>query len=260
MAILLGAARRPADPNLLHDIYCDESSQTRHRYMAMGGLVIPTVRVTRANDVISKLRLPELPSGEMKWGAVSKSKIIPYRRLVDAFFDDPMFGGVDFHATVVDTQQQDHLHFGDGDRDKTFNKELYQLAAKFARLYPSHLFHLYPDERQTIHTPAELRDILNFGRRKARDGRDFPFRRCHFRNSRETPLLQLVDILLGALAYRINGHANAVDASPAKVELSRHVLQRAGIRNPMIDTSMRGKFTVWHRQLQPKRHGSVPRS
>lgn len=52
----------------LHDIYCDESSQTRHRYMTMGGLIIPTGRVAAANDAFAHLRLPELPKGELKWG------------------------------------------------------------------------------------------------------------------------------------------------------------------------------------------------
>jgi len=123
----------------------------------------------------------------------------------------------DFHLTVVDNWGQDHQRFGDGDPDKTFNKELYQLATKFARIYPSRLFQLYLDERETVHRPGELRDILNFARRKNRDQRSFPFRRSHFRKSHEKPLLRLVDILLGGLAYRVNGHANAVDASPAKI-------------------------------------------
>lgn len=164
---------------------------------------------------------------------------------------------MDFHSTVVDTWGQDHQRFGDGEKDKTFNKELYQLAAKFARLYPNRLFHLYPDDRETVHRPGELRDILSFGRCKAGDRRNFPFRRSHFRSSRQTPLIQVVDILLGGLAYRVNGHATALDASPSKVELSRHLLGKAGIRNVAIDTAKSGKFTVWHRQLQPRE--GVPR-
>ena len=225
--------------------------------MAMGGLIIQTAKVANANAHIARLRLPELPSGEMKWGSVSKGKLAAYRRLVDSFFDDPVFQGVDFHSTIVDTSQQDHQRFGDGDRDKTFNKELYQLAIKFARLYPRALFHLYPDDRETIHRPGELRDILNFGRRKTGDRRDFPYRRCHFRDSGSTPLIQLVDVMLGGVAYRINGHANAIDASPAKVELSRHILTRAGVRNVALDTARTGKFTIWHRQLQSR--NGVPR-
>lgn len=226
--------------------------------MVMGGLIIHHASVAAANARVGELRLPQLPNGEMKWGNVSNGKFAPYERVVDAFFNDPAFRGVDFHSTVVDTWGQDHLAFSEGDREVTFNKELYQLATKFARLYPERLFHLYPDDRETSQLPARLREILNWGRRKMGDRRDFPYRRCHFRKSHETPLLQVVDILLGGIAYRINGHHEAHGASPAKVALSAMILDRAGIQNPMLDTAIAGKFTVWHRQLQPRR--GVPRA
>lgn len=253
MAIFANDHREPPDPRLISEIYCDESSQTRHRYMAMGGIIIPSAEVGPANARIAALRLPELPQGEMKWGSVSRGKLAPYTRLVDSFFDDPEFARVDFHTSVVDTWGQDHAAFNDGDREVTFNKELYQLAAKFARLYPDKLFHLYPDDRETSQLPGRLREILNWGRRKKGDRRDFPYRRCHFRKSHETPLLQLVDVMLGGLAYQINGHNLAAGASAAKIELSAHITQRAGIQNPLADTAVSGKFTVWHRQLQPRR-------
>jgi hypothetical protein len=221
--------------------------------MVMGGVILPTRRVFTANAVIGLMRQPELPQGEMKWGKISDRKYAPYERLVDAFFDHRVFAGVDFHTTVVDTWGQDHIGFNEGNREVTFNKELYQLAAKFARLYPDRLYHLYPDERETTQRPGQLRDILNFGRRKKGDGRDFPYRRCHFRKSHDTPLLQLVDVLLGGLAYAINGHLRAENASPAKVRLCQHMLARAGVKDPMRDTATEGKFTIWHRRLQPPR-------
>lgn len=226
--------------------------------MVMGGLIIRTDLTEAANRRFAELRLPELPSGEMKWGVVSRAKFAAYQRLVDAFFDDPAFANVDFHTTVVDTWHQDHAKFNDGDREVTFNKELYQLAIKFARLYPDRLFHLYPDDRETTQRPGELRDILNFGRRKKGDRRDFPYRRSHFRKSHETPMLQVVDILLGAVAFHVNGHINAEGASVPKSNLARHVMARAGVRNPMKDTAKSGKFTIWHRQLEWRK--GVPRA
>lgn len=226
--------------------------------MLMGGLICNKTAVPEINEWIAQIRLPELPNGELKWGSVSRSKLEAYRRIVDSFFGAACFWGADFHTIVIDTWGQDHQAFGDGDRDKTFNKELYQLATKFARLYPERLFHLYPDERETAHRPGELRDILNFGRRKNRDKRDFPFRRCHFRNSKHTPLLQVVDILLGALAYKVNGHDKVEGASIAKAELANYVMMMAGIKEPMRDTAMSGKYTVWHRQLQPRKSGRRP--
>jgi hypothetical protein len=237
---------------LLSDIYIDESSQTNHRFLVLGGIIAETQMVDALNAGIGIMRRPELPAGEMKWNKVSRSKLKCYRRVVDTFFDHRLFSSAHFHSVVVDTSALDHHAFNEGSRDIGFNKEIYQLASKFARLYRGRLFHVYPDERDTNQRPEHLRTILNFGRRKAGDPRDWPFRRCHFRDSKRTPLLQLVDVLAGALAYRLNGHHLLPDASPAKIDLSEHVLRKAGVTDPKRDTSMSGKFTIWHRQLRKK--------
>lgn len=251
------SSRQPADPDLLSDIYIDESSQTKHRFLVLGGIIIPTRQVLAANAELAKCRLPELPFGEMKWNKVSLGKINAYRRVLDAFFYADAFRDAHFHSLVVDTHQLDHATYNQGSREIGFNKEIYQLASKFARNYPERLFHCYPDERDTNQRPNDLRDILNHGRRKAGDLRDWPFRRCHFRCSRETPMLQLVDLLIGSIAYELNGHAAVADASPAKLDIARHVKDRAGVKHHTIDTARTGKFTVWHRQLRPRQ--GVPR-
>lgn len=244
------SGRELPDPRLLSDIYIDESSQTRHRYLVLGGIIAPTSIVDAIHTEIAECRLPELPFGEMKWTKVSRSKLGVYQRVVNAFFYADTLKVCDFHSSVVDTHQIDHGRYNQGSREIGFNKEIYQLASKFARLYPDRLFHCYPDERPTNQLPSDLRDILNHGRRKTGDKRDWPFRRCHFRCSKQTPLLQLTDLLTGAIAYHLNGHIGAADASPAKQELARFVMDRAGVGDPTCDTKMRGKFTIWHRQMR----------
>lgn len=255
----IGDGKRVSPPDdLVSDIYIDESSQTKNRYLLLGGLIIPTMTIGLTDAVLMKARLPDLPHGEMKWGKVSTSKLKAYRRFADSFFDATEFRGVHFHSLVVDTSGIDDAKFNDGSKDIGFNKEVYQLARKFARLYPERYFHLYPDQRQTSQMPSNLRDILNAGSAKSGDGRQWPFRRCQFRDSGQTLSIQLVDILLGALAFQINGHAAKEGSSEAKCRLSAHILQRAGVQRPLIDTRMTGKFTVWHRNLKPR--GGVPRS
>ena len=250
MAIFTSAHREPPDPSKLSDIYIDESSQTKHRYLLLGGIIAETAKMPDILAEINRVRLPELPHGEMKWNKVSNSKIMCYKRVVDAFFDRPQFTACHFHSIIVDTHTLNHNRFNDGSREVGFNKEIYVIASKFARLYPSRLFHLYMDQRETSQRPEDLRNILNFGRRKAGDTREWPFRRSHFRDSKTTPMLQMVDIFAGAIAYHVNGHNIASDASPAKVRLSNYILKRAGITDIATDTSKAGKFTIWHRQLK----------
>ncbi|WP_193752980.1 DUF3800 domain-containing protein [Sphingomonas endophytica] len=232
------------------DIYVDESSQTKNRYLVLGAIIIPTSKVTSADECLQSARLPELPHGEMKWGKVSSAKLTAYKRYADQFFDHACLHEAKFHSLVVDTTQLNHHKFNEGSREIGFNKELYNLATKCARLQKTGLFHLYPDFRDTNQKPEDLRNILNHGRHKNSDGRNWPFRRCQFRDSSKTPLLQLVDLLLGSLAYGVNKHYEKKDASPAKLDLARHIMRRAGLKDLTRDTSMNGKYTVWHRRLR----------
>jgi hypothetical protein len=246
---------------MLVDVYIDESGQTDNRYLVLGGITIPTDAVQAANEAIWARRQPELPEGEMKWGKVSKAKLPAYQRVLDGFFDDPQISKAQYHSIVVDTPKLNHDVFNSGSADVGFNKELYQLARKCARLYPTANFHIYPDFRPTKQHPDELRVLLNLGHRKLVDSRENPFKRCQFRNSKETPLLWLADLFSGALGYLLNGRDKAKDASTHKVELARYILSRAKVRNPFIDTPRASRFTIWHRQYRdaPKTSNRVRR-
>jgi hypothetical protein len=188
---------------------------------------------------------------EIGWTKVSRSKLGAYKRFVDVFFDNPAHvGPFEFHSLVVDTHKLKDGVFNEGSREIGFNKEVYQLCRKFGRLYRRTLFHIYPDARTTKSLPEELRLILNRGIKQAGDRRDWPYRRVHFRDSRDWQTLQLVDVLIGALAFRLNRHDQKPDASESKLDLSRHILDRAHIKDVKQNTAPAGKFTVWHRELR----------
>jgi hypothetical protein len=244
-------AKSPADQNAISEIYIDETSQTKHRYLVIGGIILHSPRCAAAEQALHAARQPELPAMEIGWTKVSRSKLEAYRRFVDVFFDNPAHvGPFEFHAVVIDTHKLKDKVFNEGSRETGFNKEIYQLCMKFARVYRTPLFHVYPDSRTTKTRTEDLRLILNRGLKTTGDRRDWPFRRVHFRNSQDWQMLQLVDVLIGALAFRLNRHDQKPDASPAKLELSRHILNRARITDVSQDTAPKGKFTVWHRALR----------
>lgn len=243
-------ARTQLDVREVYELYIDESSQTKHRFLVLGGIIVEAPLTSSLEEELSLARRPELPAGELGWTKVSRTKLDGYKRFVDVFFNNRYrVRPLEFHSLVVDMHRVRDKDFNQGSREVGFNKEIFQLCTKFARLYPQRFFYTYLDSRQTKSSTEELRLILNRHRAKRGDPRDWPFRRIHFRDSSKLQILQLVDVLLGGIAYRVNGHHLAADASPAKVELSRHILERAGIVNVAIDTPIRGKFTVWHRRL-----------
>jgi len=235
----------------LAEVYIDESSHTNHRYLVLGGIIAEINDSEMASNAIAKARLPELPSGILKWVKVSNNKLPAYKRAVDCFFDMQEEMTLDFHSVVVDTTKQRHQRYNQGSQEIGFNKELYQLAMKFGRLYPC-LLHVYPDRRTTNEKPEDLRLMLNRGiKKRHNDMRDWPFRRVQFREPEASQLLQLADVFSGAIAWTNNGHANRFGASRAKTELAEYILGKATIRDASRDTprSYQG-FTIWHRQLR----------
>ena len=96
------------------DIYVDESSQTKHRFLVLGGLIIPHVELDAFCEAVEAARQPELPANSLKWGRVSRTKLEGYKRVVDVFFD-PSAAAVHFHSLVVDTHQQDHRRWNKGE-------------------------------------------------------------------------------------------------------------------------------------------------
>jgi hypothetical protein len=241
-----------SDSDLLHDIYIDESSQTQNRYLLLGGLIVPHRYLDAFEERLQKARLPELPRGEMKWGKISSSKIAAYKRIVDAMMIMPPgpMSSIEFHSLVVDTTKLKDGVYNAGSRETGFNKEVYQLVRKFGRLNRSGIFHVYLDARSTKSSTADLKTILNHGIRLLHPGRDWPFRRVHFRDSSECVPLQVVDILLGAIGFRLNDHRSKVGASSAKCALSDRVLSLGNVHDVTRSTWAEGRFTIWHRQLR----------
>ena len=79
--------RVPAKPEDIVEVYVDESSQTRHRYLVLGAVTVGLPDSQKLNDLITKARLPELPQGEAKWTKVSKAKLAAYKCLSEEFLN-----------------------------------------------------------------------------------------------------------------------------------------------------------------------------
>jgi hypothetical protein len=232
-------------------VFVDESSQTKHRFLTLGCLVIDAACLSAFEERVTYARDLELRAGEMKWTKVSASKLNVYKLVADCFFDHPLATeDVHFHSLVVDTTKIRDDLYNEGDREIGFNKEIYQLLIKCSKLYPNAIFDVFADNRQTPFSMEELRNILNNGMKKRGDSRPVPFRSVQFCDSKKFNMLQLNDILLGATTFQINGHHLKPEASAHKCHMSSYILDRGGVKNPMRSTSIAGKFTIWHRKLR----------
>jgi hypothetical protein len=255
----------PHEAELFHEVYIDESSWNAHHYLVIGALVFPMKYADQFEQAILASRGSKLPvvnpSGKakvMKWEKVSKWSLANYKDVVDAFFLFPntckarTWEHIEVHTTAIDLTKIEHRNFGDGDPDIGFNKELYFLCARrVARRYDKALFHVYADRRETKQPLKEVQSILNFGMRKYGDSREWPFRRFQFGDPEHKQALQIVDILIGALAFKLNGHYDKPNANPAKKTLSDYILGKARIARPFENTRNTGRFTLFHHKHSP---------
>ena len=176
--------------------------------------------------------------------------------MVDVFFS---FGQrftstehkIRFHCSVVNCRVKGRCYTGKRGQ-LPFNREIYYHCLSIGRRYRTALFHVYPDYRTTNMTMREMQLILGRAFRRE-DPRDWPFRRVQFRMSHESQALQVSDILIGAVAYKLNGHYDSPTATPAKKELCDYIINKkakAGIycRPGHPRKKDWGSFMIWVRQ------------
>lgn len=175
---------------------------------------------------------------EMKWTKVSACKLEQYKAFVNHFFD---FAHLRFNCMVIDTQLVDYGKFCGGDHELGFYKFYFQLLSR--RCHANRRYMVFTDQRPSNH-PHPLRTLhrcvnhwclgKGFGHEPVRDIQPV--------DSRKEDIMQLADVILGAVGYRCNGG----NTSAAKLALCDHIETRMG-RSLHLPTPR--NFTVcnlWH--------------
>jgi hypothetical protein len=206
-----------------YNIYCDESCHLEHDHQPVMVLGAVWVRRDRARSVFRRMRDIKAKHGlartfEVKWTKVSPAKLDFYLDLVDEFFDQDE---LHFRALVIpDKSQLDHPTFCQ-DHDTWYYKMYYDLLKVI--LTPTDGFNVYIDIKDSrgAEKIRTLHDILvhsqqDFDRRIVR--------RIQVVRSHEVELIQLADLLIGAVMWRNRGTGQ----SEAKKRLLERIQQRSG--------------------------------
>src|SRR5271155_3441110 len=207
------------------DVHLDESSQNGLRFTVIGGVIAPS---DDAKEITEQIQSEKPHSScELKWNRLDKQNLSLYKRVLDIFLARRAAEQLYFHCIVLDNEKIDYAPHSYGDVDLGFNKFTYQIVMKFTRLHADHVFYVYLDERKTYQTGEEFRAVLNNGADRKFNRR--PFKLVEFRKSHLTPLIQLADVLSGAVAYEANGHAARPDASKAKLDFLKTLKTALGV-------------------------------
>jgi uncharacterized protein DUF3800 len=247
-----------ASPPIYH-IYCDESRQTKDRFMILAGVVINAKSIEDVVDKLRAFRERAKMTAELKWTKVSRGKLNQYKEIIDIFVDFTSSNVVHFKALIFDCHQIDHRSFSDGDNEVGFYKFYYQLLLHcFGKPYctTEHpmRFMVFLDERNTTYKLTTLKAFLNRGMASKFGIQSSPFRQIEPRNSHKCDITQMLDIVVGAVGYQRNMLHRRKDANPAKVELAAYLAKKLGWPHLLFDTNPHVmRFKLWTFRLQKKK-------
>jgi hypothetical protein len=189
------------------NIYCDESCHLENdqsNVMVLGGITCPDAdkRKTfeRIRDIKQKHKLAK--DFEIKWTKVSESKINFYLDLVDYFFDNE---SLRFRALIVPEKNKlRHRDFSQS-HDQFYYKMYYDMLKIL--LNPAFQYNIYLDVKDTngAEKIKKLEDLLGLFLKKKYCLNKPIIKRIQEVRSNEVELLQLADLLIGAVSYLNRG-------------------------------------------------------
>lgn len=225
------------------NIYCDESchlQNDKQSVMVLGAIHCPASKkdeiFLRIDELKRKYNL--IPKHnkhpkenrtyyEIKWNKVSKSQINFYRDVIDYFFDDD---DLSFRVLVVpdksllDYEKYGHTH-------DTFYYKMYFSMLK-AILQPAFAHNIYIDIKDT-RSREKVDKLENVLRNDKYDYNKEIIKKLQQVRSHEVELVQLADLLIGAVSYVSRG-LNTSEAKNELIELIRHRSRYSLLKSTLI--------------------------
>lgn len=225
------------------DIYCDEShpdlfssENPDAKFLAIGGLWCLQSHRNELKSKIHDLRNKHKIGGEFKWTKVSPARLDFYRELIDLFFGE---AAMRFRVLILNHKHLDLKTYHDDDAELGFYKFYYQLLLHWIKESKEYqIFCDFKKNRVRNRLPV-LQGCLNNANIYAKINLVQTIR------SEESVLIQLTDVLIGAVAAKFNGSLNPGSAKDTLVShIEKHL--KHDIKATPQDEN---KFNVFHIQL-----------
>ncbi len=206
----------------IFNIYCDESCHLENdhqKVMVLGAVWCPLEKVSEISERIREIKKNHglSPDFEIKWTKVSPAKVQFYLNIVDYFFDDD---DLHFRALIVpDKSKLRHEFFGQT-HDEWYYKMYFDMLKVI--LKPEARYRIYLDIKDT-RGAAKIRKLHDVLSNNMYDFSREIIERVQLVRSHEVEILQLADLLIGAVSYVNRG----LSSNKGKVALVNRIKQRS---------------------------------
>lgn len=206
-----------------YNIYCDESCHLPNDdvdLMVIGGLSCPKDKTEFINKAIREIKKRNgvYEFAEIKWTKVSESKYKMYEELVDLFFDSAF---LNFRAVVALNKSRldyDTFHLSHDD----WYQRIYYLTLR-EMMDIGYGYYVYADIKDTKGSQKieQLKQVLN---NVVGYFYDETVKNIQLVRSDQIQLLQLADLLIGAVCYANRG----LKGNSAKLKIINHIEEKCG--------------------------------
>lgn len=178
-----------------YNFYCDESCHLEKDgapYMLIAYVSSAYNQVKMHNDNIRTIKEKHNLHTEAKWSSISKSSYPFHSELIDYFFATD----IQYRAIVINKAQLKHENFKQS-HDEFYYKMYFQLLSK--KILPECNYNIYLDIKDS-RSAKKVNGLRNFLNNNFIAVRNLQNIRSH-----ESELMQLTDIITGAIGYYLRG-------------------------------------------------------
>lgn len=182
-----------------YNVYCDESCHlvsNDSKYMLIGAVYCPKSKVKKVNEYIEHLKENYNISNkiELKWNKIDKKTEKLYLDIINYFFNND---DLKFRVIVIDKTKLDHEKYNQTENE-FYHKTYYEMLKYI--IIPGNSYNIYPDIKDT-NSYYYHQVMLDYLRIKMQDTNKKTIKKVQPIRSYEAPILQISDILIGALSY-----------------------------------------------------------
>lgn len=223
-----------------YNIYCDESCHLPNDnsdIMVIGGISCPKEKAKAVHKAIRDIKEKNgvYRFAEIKWTKVSKSKFEMYRDLVDLFFDNTF---LHFRAVVALNKSQLNYAKYNLSHDDLYQRIYYLMLREMLDI--GNQYYVYVDIKDTKGAEKinQLKQVLNS---VASYFYDETVENIQLLRSDQTQLMQLADLLIGAVSYANRG----LEGNSAKLALIKYIEEKATRSLTMTSPKAESKVNIF---------------
>lgn len=226
--------------NNTYNIYCDESCHLLHDHrdhMLLGAIWCSQSKIADVSSRIIEIKKRNGfdPKFEIKWTKVSASGKQVYEDIINYFFDDD---DLHFRVLVADKTRLDHERYHQTHDDWYYKMYFLLLNAIVA---PDSCYSVYLDIKDTLGS-SKIRKLSEVLSNSKFDFDRNIFQRFQVIRSHESTLLQLCDLIMGAVSYQSRG----LDSNAGKNSLVELVKKRSGYSLDKSTLYKENKFNIFY--------------